>query len=48
MTRFPVCCGMEMMKNIETSTFIEIGCRKCGDVIYMKKDIPLRPELLDD
>jgi predicted nucleic-acid-binding Zn-ribbon protein len=45
----PVCCGEKMKINIETSRFIEVQCKKCGDIIYLKKDAgDQRPVMLDD
>ncbi len=46
--RFPVCCGMEMIVDIETSTYIEVSCRKCGDTVYVKKESLIKPQLVDD
>jgi predicted nucleic-acid-binding Zn-ribbon protein len=48
MKRFLVCCGTEMNIDMETPTYIELRCGKCGDSVYLKKDVLTRPQLLDD
>ncbi|MEM7819514.1 MAG: hypothetical protein QXD48_01655 [Candidatus Aenigmatarchaeota archaeon] len=48
MYKAPKCCGVEMKKNIETITFVEYKCEKCGNIIYFKKDVEDKPQLIDD
>ena len=48
MVDIPSCCGREMKINIETSRFIEVQCEKCGDIIYLKKNGPEKPVMIDD
>jgi hypothetical protein len=43
----PKCCGKEMQLNVETSNFIEVQCKLCNDVVYLKK-VAEKPQLLDD
>ncbi len=42
------CCGKEMKLKIETLRFRELECNKCGDIIYVKKGMTGKPELIDD
>ena len=44
----PKCCGSKMKVDIETTTFIELLCKKCGDRIYIKKPGAPKPQMLDD
>jgi hypothetical protein len=44
----PDCCGRRMKTRMETSSFIELGCEKCGDLVYIKKNRSLKPALIDD
>ncbi len=37
-----------MRVNLETSTFYEVYCDACNDVVYIKKDIVHGPQMLDD
>ena len=48
MKRFPVCCGIEMAVDIETTTYLEVRCIKCGDTVYLKKENDTRPQMVDD
>lgn len=48
MNDLPQCCGKEMDVKMETIKFLEIQCGRCGDVVYVKKAVKTRPELLDD
>lgn len=44
----PKCCGNNMKLMTEGIRFVEIACKKCGDVIYMKKKEEYVPQLIDD
>jgi hypothetical protein len=44
----PECCGRRMKAWMETSSFIELSCEKCGDMVYLKKSQSLKPALIDD
>ena len=48
MSEVPTCCGKEMKINIETPRFLEVQCEKCGDVVYIKKNVDQRPVMIDD
>jgi DNA-directed RNA polymerase subunit RPC12/RpoP len=49
MSEIPKCCGRKMEISIETSRFIELQCKECGDIIYVKKeDTDQKPVMLDD
>ena len=48
MSDIPSCCGKEMRINIETPRFLEVQCEKCGDVVYIKKNVEQKPVLIDD
>ena len=37
-----------MQVSLETTRFIEVWCDTCDDIIYIKKDEVLGPQLLDD
>ncbi len=37
-----------MKKRTETLQFEEYECSKCGDVVYVKKKIAVKPQMLDD
>ena len=37
-----------MKMRIETMQFREMACDKCGDVVYVKKRIAAKPQMLDD
>lgn len=38
-----------MQKNVETVSFVEFRCGKCGSIVYVKKeDVDTEPTLLDD
>ncbi len=43
----PKCCGKMMEINVETSSFVEVQCRVCNDVVYVKKEAE-KPQMLDD
>lgn len=42
------CCGKEMRLKAETLQFQEYYCEKCGDVVYVKKAVAARPQMIDD
>jgi hypothetical protein len=42
------CCGEQMKINIETPLYYELHCKKCGDVIYLRKGTTPKPQLIDD
>ncbi len=42
------CCNTVMKKNLETAKFVELQCRVCGDVIYVKKETRAKPVMIDD
>ncbi len=44
----PKCCGTEMAMNAETNRFVEVQCRLCGDVVFVKKADTEKPQMLDD
>jgi len=44
----PECCGKEMSVRVETTKYVELECRTCRDVVYIKKDKVEKPRLLDD
>ena len=44
----PVCCGKGMKLRMETTKFLEVGCERCGDTVYLKKTGVLRPQMIDD
>ena len=44
----PKCCGSDMSINVETGKFLEVQCRMCGDVVFVKKNDTNRPQMLDD
>lgn len=46
--RLPSCCRQEMRINLESPRFVEAICQKCRDIVYIKKHIELRPQLIDD
>lgn len=47
--KLPVCCGKEMKVNLNLGRFVEAGCEKCGDVVYIKKiGETNRPIMIDD
>ena len=46
--KMPRCCEREMKVTVETSKFLETQCEVCGDVVYIKKDNALKPQMLDD
>ena len=48
MKDLPTCCGSSMKVKIETSTYIEVECKKCGDIVYVKKDKATKPLMIDD
>ncbi|MBI4018509.1 MAG: hypothetical protein HY368_02775 [Candidatus Aenigmarchaeota archaeon] len=48
MNELPQCCGKEMSVKMETVRFMEIECQTCRDVVYLKKESKVRPEMLDD
>jgi hypothetical protein len=33
---------------METGKFLEAHCEVCGDVVYVKKESIVRPQMLDD
>lgn len=44
----PVCCGNQMKVKNEGIRFFEVECKKCGDVVYVKKPEDMIPQLIDD
>ncbi|MBI4170592.1 MAG: hypothetical protein HY514_02775 [Candidatus Aenigmarchaeota archaeon] len=44
----PKCCGVEMGVNVETGKFVEVQCKMCGDVVFVKKGETNKPQMLDD
>ena len=44
----PKCCGDRMKINVETAKFLEMQCKKCGDIVYLKKDDIAKPVMIDD
>lgn len=48
MVKIPKCCGNRMTVNIETERFVELWCETCDDMVYIKKDAMLGPQLIDD
>jgi hypothetical protein len=49
MKNIPKCCGIDMCKSVETMSFVEFKCDKCGSIVYIKKeDVEVEPTLLDD
>ncbi len=44
----PKCCGSIMKINVETQMFYELVCQNCGDAVYIKKDVELKPQMIDD
>ena len=42
-----LCCGRPMEVKMDMGRVWEVVCRTCGDVVYIKKEIP-KPSLLDD
>lgn len=44
----PRCCEHEMRISMETAKFIEAQCELCGDTVYVKKSVAIRPQMLDD
>ena len=44
----PKCCGIDMRMKLEMGKFLEVECEKCKDVVYVKKESSLKPQLLDD
>ena len=49
METLPSCCGSKMKKSLELGRFVEALCKKCDDVVYVKKKNDLKgPEMIDD
>ncbi len=48
MHKIPRCCGREMIPVMETTKFLEVGCEICRDVVYVKKESAVKPQMLDD
>jgi len=44
----PKCCGDRMKIKVETAKFLEMQCKKCGDIVYLKKDDIAKPVMIDD
>jgi hypothetical protein len=44
----PECCGSRMKMMAEGIRFVEVMCKKCGDVIYLRKEDECIPQLIDD
>lgn len=44
----PTCCGKQMKIRLETPRFYEVECEKCKDSVYVRKNVELKPVLLDD
>jgi RNase P subunit RPR2 len=42
----PTCCGRKMKIEANMGNFVMVSCRKCGDVIYIKKG-EKKPELIE-
>jgi hypothetical protein len=34
----PKCCGENMNANMDLGRFVEVMCRRCGDIIYIKQE----------
>ena len=48
MQKIPKCCSREMKLVMENIKFLEARCELCNDVVYVKKDGVIKPQMLDD
>lgn len=44
----PKCCGKLMRVDAETGKFLEMVCVQCGDIVYLKKSVAKKPQMIDD
>ena len=44
--KIPICCGKRMEIEADLGRFVMVGCKKCGSVVYIKKE-EKKPELIE-
>lgn len=44
----PRCCGEKMKVGVDTGKFLEVVCGQCDDVVYLKKGVAQKPQMIDD
>ncbi len=42
------CCGKKMSVLMDLGKFWEVHCNVCNDVIYVKKPLMAKPQMIDD